>query len=214
MFNLFNKKKTAPAVQKPAIMGLTVGTSFDIDTLGFSLIMDKLTIESMAKTQLITAAGKAEMDGNTVFRFYTDDEAWLQVVCEGGEAEEHIIDVKLFHYFDTQSVDNTKSWDQLLHTQIGVSERVINGSRFNRVWSSIGDYAMPIHLAETTFDDSDEPSKTDQFTMLFEREVDEDTMEFLFLSAEERENENGQLDRCFVISTGLNISPAQITING
>lgn len=214
MFKLFGKKDEAPTVEKPAIMGLAVGTSFDIDTLGFKLIMDKLTIENMAQTQLITAAGKADIHGNTIYRFYTDDDAWLQVVCDGGDTEAHIIDVKLFHYYDTKSVDNQSAWDQLLNKEIGSPLQKIEGYDFNRVWSSVGDYAMPVHIAETTYDDSDEPDTTDQFTMLFEREVDADHMEFLFLSAEESENEHGQLDRCLVISTGVNINPAQITING
>ena len=99
---IFGSKKNEPQVDKPSIMGLTVGTSFDVDTLGFKIVMDKLTISDMAKTQLIKAAGKAEMDGNTVYRFYTDDEAWLQVVCEGGDTEDetHVSEVAAYHIAD------------------------------------------------------------------------------------------------------------------
>jgi len=214
MFGIFNKKSDKPEITKPAIMGLTVGTSFDIDTLGFKLVMEKLVIADMAKTQLITSAGKADMEGNTIFRFYTDDDAWLQVVCEGGETEDHIIDVKLFHYYDTKSVDNESQWNELLRHQIGTPTQELEGHTFTRVWSSTGDYSNPVHLREVTYDDSSESSTTDQFMMLFEREVDNDHMEALFLSAEEIENQHNGLDRCLVISTGVSISPAQIKING
>lgn len=214
MLKYFRKKESKPTVSKPSIMGLAVGISFDVDTLGFKLIMDKLTIADMSKTQIITAAGKASMAGNTIYRFYTDDEAWLQVVCEGGDSEDHIIDVKLFHYYDTQSIDNQTVWDDLLNSKIGNPTYMLDAHQFRRVWSSVGDYAMPVHLSETTFDDSDESDTTDQFMMLFEREVDDEHMEFLFLSAEEAEGDNGHHDRCLVISTGINLSPAQITING
>jgi hypothetical protein len=213
MFGFRNKNKKT-TIQKPSIMGLEVGTSFDVDTLGFNIVMDKLTIASIAKTQIITAAGKADMDGNTVFRFYTDDEAWLQVVCEGGETEEHIIDVKLFHYYNTESVDTEASWNTLLHTKIGTENYTVENNNFSRVWSSVDSYAMPVGLQETTYDESDDPDITDQFIMLFEREVDDHNMEFLFLSAEETENEQGNLDRCFVLSTGVNLTPSQITVNG
>ncbi len=209
---LFGRKDDK--VNKPAIMGLCVGTSFDIDTLGFQLVMDKLTIHDIAKTQIIKAAGKAMMDDNIVYRFYTDDEAWLQVVCEGGDSEENIIDVKLFHYYDTKSVDTQQLWDRLINHEIGVESQELEGNNFSRVWSSTGQYSMPVHIRELTYDETDEPDTTDQFAMLFEREVDNDHFEALFLAAEETENDQGGLDRCLVISTGLNISPAQIKVNG
>ena len=211
---LFGSKKNEPQVTKPSILGLTVGTSFDVDTFGFKLVMDKLTITDMAKTQIIKAAGKAEMDGNTVYRFYTDDEAWLQVVCEGGDTEDDIIDVKLFHYYDTKSVDSDYNWDALLNREIGAETQELEGNTFSRVWNSTGDYAMPVHIREVTYDETEQPDTTDQFAMLFEREVDNDHVEVLFLSAEEVENEQGHLEHCLVISTGLNLSPAQITIHG
>jgi hypothetical protein len=50
--------------------------------------------------------------------------------------------------------------------------------------------------------------------MLFEREINNDITESLFLSAEESFDENNQVSRCFVISTGVGLTPSQITIHG
>lgn len=210
----FSKTPDTPKIEKPSIMGLAIGIGFDVDTLGFRLIMEQLVIEDIAATQAIVAAGKTNMDGNTLFRFYTQDDAWLQIVCQDGETENDIIDVKLFHYYDTLSIDSQADWDTLINEKIGTPTYTLEGREFTRVWSSVGDYAMPVALCETTYDDTEQTRKTDQFTMLFERRIDDHNMEFLFLSAEEAYNDQRNLERCLVISTGVNLSPAQIKVNG
>ena len=214
MFNRLFGKKAPPAVIKPSIMGLAVGTSFDVDPLSFKLILDHLVIETISTTQNILSAGQADMDGNTLLRFYTDDDAWLQVVCESEISEDHIIDVKLFHYYDTQSIDNQQQWDTLLNQEMGQATYSLEGHLYQRVWSSVGRYAMPVPVTETTYDKADTPTVTDQFMMLFERELPSGDMEFLMLSAEECRNTAGDLERCLVISTGVNLTPAQLTVNG
>ena len=69
-------------------------------------------------------------------------------------------------------------------------------------------------MSETTYDDQGMTSVTDQFTMLFERPIADDRTESLFLSAEEKEEPVGSLNRCLVISTGITLTPTQITIHG
>ncbi|MEM0909823.1 MAG: YjfK family protein [Pseudomonadota bacterium] len=213
MFGLFKKKTSAPIVNKPSIMGLCVGSSFDLDMLSFHLILSELTIGDVADTQLIQAAGKVELGGTTLLRFYTDDEAWLQVVCEGGVEQEHIVDVTLFHYYDTLHVDQTK-WRRILDSEIGTPTYTLEGNEYLRVWTSVGEYHPPVAMQEKTYDDSNDISETDQFVMLFERELTDGSFEQLYLSAEETVNDNEQLEQCLVISTGVKISPTQIRVNG
>jgi hypothetical protein len=195
-------------------MGLRLGGSFEIDPLLIKLTAQDLIIDACAPTQIIKAAGVVDLDGTWVFRFYTDDDAFLQVVSEGGKSDEHVVDVKLFHFYDTQDISSQPIWDQLLNEKIGASTYELEGYTYSRVWTSAGEYHNPVHMAEKTYDDDGDFSLTDQFTMLFERPISQGQTESLFLSAEEKEEETGNLSRCLVLSTGITLTPSQLTIHG
>lgn len=212
---LFGKKpKTDPLAATPTIMGLCLLGSFEIDPLLLKLTASELVASNCAPTQLIKAAGIVDLDGTWVYRFYTDDDAFLQVIAEGGKSEEHVVDVKLFHFHDTRDIGSKAVWDRLLNEEIGTSTYQLEGHAYNRVWTAAGAYHNPVHMAEKTYDDDGEFSVTDQFTMLFERPISDGRTESLFLSAEEKEEDSGNLGRCFVLSTGITLSPAQLTIHG
>ena len=212
---IFGKKeKVNPLDNAPSIMGLRIGGSFDIDPLLLRLTESELTISGCAPTQIIQAAGIVDLDGTWVYRFYTDDEAFLQVIAEGGQNDEHVVDVKLFHFYDTQDIESKELWDEILSKKIGTPTYQLESQTFERVWTSASEYHNPVHMAEQTFDETGESSETDQFTMLFERPISGNNTESLFLSAEEKLEEAGYLSRCLVISTGISISSAQITIHG
>lgn len=212
---LFGKKpQHDPRADAPSIMGLRLGCSFEIDSLHLRLIVDDLMIDECSPTQIIKAAGVVDLDGTWVFRFYTDDDAFLQVVAEGGKSDEHVVDVKLFHFYDTRDISSQTIWDQLLKTEIGAPTYELDGYTYSRVWTSASDYHNPVHMAEKTYDDDGDFSVTDQFTMLFERPISNDQTESLLLSAEEKVEESGNLSRCFVLSTGISLTPAQLTIHG
>ena len=214
MFNIFKKKPAAQAtIHKPEVMGLCIGSSFDLDKLSFQLILDELLIGGVADTQLIQAAGKVDLGSSVLLRFYTDDEAWLQVVCEGGENEENIVDVTLFHYYDTLHV-NASEWDDLLKHKIGAPTYTLEGNEYNRVWTSTASYHPPVAMQERTYDDTNDITETDQFVMLFERELSDGSFEQLYLSGEETLNDTNQLEQCLVISTGVKLTPTQIRVNG
>ncbi|MEX2963029.1 YjfK family protein [Microbulbifer sp. TYP-18] len=208
------KGKRTAAVKTPEIMGLRLGASFELDPLAIRLILDELTIESCSPTQIIRAAGLVELDGTWVYRFYTDDDAWLQVVAEGGQTDEHVVDVKLFHFYDTLDVAGQQAWDRLLQREIGAASYSLRERTYGRVWTSAGDYHNPVHMAEKTYDGDGEHSLTDQFTMLFERPLSDQRTESLFLSAEEKQEQAGYLSRSLVISTGITLTPSQLTIHG
>jgi hypothetical protein len=212
---LFGKKDDAWAIDNsPSIIGLKLGGSFEIDGLLLKLLEPELIISGGAKTHIIQAAGLVDLDGAWVYRFYTDDDAFLQVITDGGQEEENVVDVKLFHFYDTQDISSQAVWDELLNEKIGQSSYELEGHDFQRVWTSVTDYHNPVYMNEKTYDEPNSCSQTDQFTMLFEREITDANTESLFLSAEEKLEESGNLGRSLVISTGITITPAQITIHG
>ncbi|GLS27240.1 YjfK family protein [Marinibactrum halimedae] len=207
-----NEKPKMPTT--PSILGLRIGCSFELDSLFVKLLSSELTTENISSTYIIHSAGIVDLGGSWIFRFYTDDDAFLQVVTEGGKEEEHVVDVKLFHYYDTLDVSNQHNWDELLNQKIGTETYTLNDQLYYRVWQTAGAYHQPVAMTEKTYDGEGDSSSTDQFTMLFERDIGNDNTETLFLSAEEIMDEQGQLSRCFVRSTGMTLTPAQITIHG
>ena len=213
---LFNRKAKAPVDKyqgTPTIMGLRLTGSFEVDTLWLNLLTPYLQAKQIPPTQIITAVGVVDLDGTQLFRFYTDDEAWLQVVAER-DSEESVVDVTLFHYYDTLDVANKTEWDMLLKQKIGAQSYHLNGQDYQRVWTTEGAYHSPVHMREVTCEDNTASSTTDQFTMLFEREIgSEGDTEMLFVSAEEVEVD-GNLERCLVLSTGIKLSPSQLTMHG
>lgn len=212
---LFGKKAEADLLLNvPSIMGLRLQGSFEIDPLLIKLSAAELVASQCASTHIIKAAGLVDLDGTWVYRFYTDDDAFLQVIAEGGKSEEHVVDVKLFHFHDTQDISSKAIWNRLLDEEIGSATYDLEGHIYDRVWTATGAYHNPVHMAEKTYDEDGDFSVTDQFTMLFERPISGGRTESLFLSAEEKEEQSGNLGRCLVISTGITLSPAQLMIHG
>lgn len=216
---MFDKlfKRNKPEADKyagtPSIMGLRLTGSFEVDTLWLKMVKSELVAGEMAPTHIIQAVGTVDWDDTQIYRFYTDDEAWLQVVATG-ESESDVVDVTLFHYYDTLNIGSKAAWNELLEKKIGQATYELEGHVYHRVWTSEGDYHNPVHMREFTCEDNTSKTETDQFTMLFERAIgDQGEMEMLFVSAEESEH-NGALERCLVLSTGIKLSPTQITIHG
>lgn len=211
---LFGKKTVETKPKAPEIMGLYLGGSFELDSLKLKLIQPKLTIDNAASHHLIQAVGEVHLDtGGKILRYYTDDDAFLQVVLDGGDTENHITDVKLWYFYDTKTVGSESQWQNLLRNEISKPSHDLDGQQFSRVWEAIGDVSPPVAMTEKTFEEDGDTSNTDQFVMLYERFIGEDETESLMLVGEEKIINNNH-DRCFVVSTGFDLQPADITING
>lgn len=211
---LFGKNKEASKPKAPEVMGLYLGGSFELDPLKLRLIEPELVITGAASQHLIQAVGEVNLDtGGKILRFYTDDDAYLQVVLDGGDTENHITDVKLWYFYDTQTVGSEQQWQQLVKHDISKPCYELEGHSYARVWDAIGEISPPVAMTEKTYELDGDTSETDQFVMLYERILSDDQVETLLVCAEEKLI-NHNFDRCLVKSTGFNILPADIRING
>ncbi|MDM7859673.1 YjfK family protein [Alteromonas sp. ASW11-36] len=214
MFKKWFAKEQPQGPKAPEIMGLYLGGSFELDELKMRLLVPQLMIEQPATKHLIQAVGEAPLDsGGKMLRFYTDDDAFLQVILDGGDTENHITDVKLWYFYDTQTVGNDSQWQTVLSEGVSVPTYALGGETFSRVWNAVGEESPPIAVTEQTFEEDGDTSRTDQFMMLYEREIDADSAEYLLVAAEEKIVGYNK-DRCVVISTGFDIQPTDIRING
>ena len=211
---LFGKKDNNEKPKAPEIMGLYLGGSFEIDTLKLKLLEPQLMIDKAASQHLIQAVGEVHLDtGGKILRYYTDDDAFLQVILDGGDTENHITDVKLWYFYETKTVGSESQWQQLVNQDISQPFYHLETYKFKRVWDAIGEESPPVAMTEKTYELDGDISDTDQFVMLYERMLDGDTSETLFVCGEEKVIDNN-FDRCLVISTGFDIQPTDIQING
>ena len=214
MFSRFFGKKPATKAKTPEIMGLYLGGSFQIEPLKLRMLEPQLVIEKAASTHIIQAVGEVNLDtGGKILRFYTDDDAFLQVILDGGDTENHITDVKLWYFYATTTIGNEQQWKTLIKDGISKAHYPLEDFSFNRVWDAVGEESPPVAMTEKTYEEDGDVSETDQFVMLYERQLEDDQVEALLVSAEEK-LVNGNFDRCLVISTGFNLTQGDITING
>lgn len=212
--NAFGGSTTPAKPNAPEIMGLYLGGSFEIDALKLKLLEPQLMIEGAASQHLIQSTGEVNLDtGGKILRFYTDDDAFLQIVLDGGDTENHITDVKLWYFFDTQTIGNDSQWRDTLKTKVSKPVYELEDYQYQRVWEAVGEESPPVAMTEKTIEEDGDVSETDQFIMLYERQLEGDNVEALMVSAEEKIIQQNH-DRCLVLSTGINIQPADIRING
>jgi hypothetical protein len=208
----FGKKDTTPTPPKaPEILGLFLGGSFTVDPLRLRLVEPELLIEGAASTQIIQSVGVVKLDEHTtILRFYTDDDGFLQVLLNGGMQDQNVADVKLWYFYETKAIG--RDWDQLLAAGISTPEVTLEGQTFRRVWEGAGEDSPAVAITEKTYHLDGSLSETDQFVMLYERQAAENLAEYLTYTAEERIVDN-RPERCFVISTGFDLSNADLRAN-
>jgi hypothetical protein len=124
-----------------------------------------------------------------------------------------VTDVKLWYFWETKTVGNQAQWQELIDSGISQPTFELDGDIYTRVWDAIGDVSPPVAMTETTYEEDGDTSTTDQFVMLYERSIGTDEYEALLVSAEEKIVGNNH-DRCLVLSTGFDLTPADIIING
>lgn len=214
MFSKWFKKDETDHVKAPEIMGLYLGGSFELDALKLKLLVPELMIENPASHHIIQAVGEAHLDsGGKLLRFYTDDDAYLQIVLDGGDTEVHISDVKLWYFYDTKTIGDKEQWEQCLSDTISQAHYSLDGTTYNRVWEAVGETSPPVAVTEKTYEQDGDISETDQFMMLYERALENGRTESLLVVGEEKIVGNNA-DRCLVLSTGIDLQPADIRING
>lgn len=210
MFDWF-KKKQPQAVQCdiPEVLGLRLGGAIELDDLKFRLIEPQLTIEGASRTQLIKAVGEVNLDGQTrLLRFYTDDDGYIQVL-QNGKTDADVVEVKLVYFYETKPIDSDKLWDNWLATELVLPNRKLDDYEFYKAWEN----DRPVAMTEKTWFEDKTSSETDQFVMVYEREIDSELFEGLQVIAEEK-IVNNQADRSVVFSTSIDMSPTDFKVIG
>ena len=208
MFDFFKKKPADKKSLIPEVLGLRLGGVIELDALKMKIIEPDLTISGAATTQLIQAVGVVQLDNSTrLIRYYTDDDAMVQVLMDG-DSDADVQQCMLSYYYSTTPIDTETQWNERLAKGVVKSHWDLDGVDFIKLWEN----ELPVAMTETTWTSETEYSRTDQFVMLYSRDVNADLCEVLIVSAEEQ-IVNNSADRCLVLSTAFELQPNDFKVN-
>ncbi|EQC01214.1 YjfK family protein [Photorhabdus temperata] len=206
----FNSKEIASVGPKvPEVLGLRIGGALEIDPLILKLIESDLTIENAASTQLICSVGVVDLGDNVrLVRYYTDDEGYLQVLQEN-ESDDGVKEVSLWYFYETRPIDAQTQWDALIKSGIVTpnGQYDLDGTKFSRLW----DNTKPVVVTEKTYHKNGTITETDQFMMVYTRQVSDNRTEELLIAGEEKIVGNN-LDRLMVKSTGIQLNQTDFKV--
>ncbi len=217
LFDRFRGKGQEVATPGPAIpelLGMRLGGAVELNDIKLRVIEGATTFKSVSKIQLIQAVGAVKLNEETsALRFYTDDDGFFQFILEGGKTENHISDGKLWFFYDTFGIGDSAEWERQLEQGISQPLYSLETHQYTRLWKDVGEHNPPVAMRETTYSENGTQSETDQFVMLYEREASDSLIEYLMVSGEERVVDNN-LDRCLVVSTGIDITVSDFSVIG
>lgn len=192
----------------PEILGLRLGGSFTIDQLKLKLSQPLLTIDGAAADHVIESVGIVQLDPQRkLVRYYTDDEAFLQIQLYDNQIEEII----LWYFFDATALGKSE-WKTTLEQHVATGEYILDEQRFQQFWTG----QEPVSLTESTHRLDGSVSETDQFCMAYTRDLESEhcSVELLLVSAEEKHNPtNHTFEHELVRSTGFALNAIDIQNN-
>ena len=211
-FGRDEEEKRPPSLPSP--YNLRLKAAVDIDAIPFAVYRDALNIELPAKTQIIEAQGKVDLGaGAYLNRYYTSDDAFLQVNTTGGFEEQHVDDIKLFVFEKTLHPATQAEWEAWTgeNSRIGDAVFTLRDTEYRRVWSAESPGSiLPVEFEETVTNLIEDQSDYNvlHLAMLYERPIGtDDKYEYLLVSAEH----TGE-DACIVISLGVDLDPESFQV--
>lgn len=193
-------------------LGLRIGASVTFDRTMYQVAPDAMTAELPEGFQGVPCYGHVDLgDGYALHRFYTDDEALVQVTTCAGAVEA----IKGFVYVEQVNPPSKQAFQDFVmqHPHLGAPEIDYAGRRWSRSTNSTETASRipPICYDETLYRHA--PPRRDgdltHYAMLYRREVPElDREEFLLVTAED----SGPNEFCVTYAVGLDLSEADFDV--
>lgn len=156
--------------------GLAIGRAVAMDTMRLRLEEPRLARGLPPPTLVVSGYGTAELDGGgSLHRYYDDGGAMLQVLCVGGQEDEFIREVTLYHPWDEvvpAGAAEWASWDGE-GGRIGAATFEADGFVFERVWGEPASaWVAPAEFTETISFQGGDRRELRHKMMPYRRQVD------------------------------------------
>ncbi|OPX50356.1 hypothetical protein B5P53_17490 [Citrobacter portucalensis] len=191
---LFGKEAVVAPARGP--LGLHLNAGFTLNTLAFRLLEESLLLELPGEEYTVAAASHIDLGGGSqIFRYYTSGEEFLQINSTGGSDIDDIDDIKFFVYAESYGISQKKHW-----------QRFFNEEEPGNI--------EPVYMLEKVENHQHATWDVHNFTMGFQRQVTEDTWEYLLLNGEESFNEQGEPEWVFSRALGVDIPLTSLNVIG
>lgn len=211
---LGNTKARVP-VRGP--FGLHLNAGFTLDTLAFRLLGESLLIDLPGDEYTVAAVSHIDLSGGSqIFRYYTSGDEFLQINTTGGRDVDDIDDIKLFVYEESYGINQEANWRSAISASaIGKPTLIWREQHWQRFFNSEepGDIE-PIYMLEQVENQQDAKWDVHNFTMGYQRQVNEDTYEYLLLNGEETFSEQGEPEWVFSRALGVDIPLTALSVIG
>ena len=212
---LFGKADVAAPVRGP--LGLHLNAGFTLNTLAFRLLEEALLIELPGEEYTVAAVSHIDLGGGSqIFRYYTSGEEFLQINTTGGADMDDIDDIKFFVYEESYGISQKKHWQSAISpAAIGTPTLAWQEARWQRFFNDEEPGNIePVYMLEKVENQQHATWEVHNFTMGYQRQVADDTWEYLLLNGEESFNEQGEPEWVFSRALGVDIPLTSINIIG
>ncbi|MFU2318682.1 DUF2491 family protein [Rahnella sp. PCH160] len=196
-------------------LGLGISAAFQLNTLEYRLIENQLLNPVSESQFVIEAAGTIDLGaGCNLWRYYTSGDEFLQINTTGGMAEENIEDIKLFIYESSDGITSRKAWEKSISAgEIGQHKINYRDKKFYRAFNENEKGNIPaIYFLEQVTNSKGETWPLHNFSMLYQREVAQETFEYLLINGEETFDENQQPEWLISYALGVDVLVSQLHI--
>jgi hypothetical protein len=204
---LFNRGRGQQAPALPVVRNVTIGRSVRLDPLAWRRLGADARFRLDTDTLGIVAQGRIDMGADGyVHRFYTEDDAMLQMVspdAEGQLAEDHTLFLPWSSAYPPDAAARRR-WADRLRARTFTDEGL---PEYRRFWFGDTDERQdPVSFWESVYDDREASAarRIYQTCMLFARELPGDARELLL--AIEMEPEGGDLTHEVMVGIPLDLA--------
>ncbi|WP_436858034.1 YjfK family protein [Citrobacter tructae] len=198
-------------------LGLHLQAGFTLDTLAFRLLEEDIMIELPGEEYTVAAISHIDLGGGSqIFRYYTSGDEFLQISTTGGADVDDIEDIKLFVYEACHGINQESHWRSAISPKaMGTPTVVWQEQQWERFFNSEEPGNIePIFMLEKVENQQHAKWDVHNFTMGYQRQINEETWEYLLLNGEETFNEQGEPEWVFSRALGVDIPLTSLNIIG
>ncbi len=222
MTTLLNRLKgilgSAPETKKQiGPLGLHLNAAFTLDMLEYRLCEEHMLMEFPGEEFLVAALSAIDLGaGCNIYRYYTSGDEFIQINTTGGFGHDNITDIKLFVYDDSTGISGRDAWEKAISPkQIGLPELTWRGKIWSRVFNDDESGSIsPVYMLENVSNQQNEQWQVHNFTMVYQRALNNSQYEYLMITGEETFDEQNQPEWVTSWALGIDLSFLQINVIG